>query len=120
MAGDEGAEAALPAAIAAFPNHGVQAAGGQRWELGQHLTDERQIANDLRWPLRRPDARQAGLRKHPGDGFGMHAQLPGDRSDAPLFDVVIAKDLRLEFSGDSHDRVLFVCSEGPFAAGNLA
>ena len=120
MAGDDGAEAAFAAAIAAFPNHRVQAAGGQRREPGQHLADERQIGVDLRWPLRRPDARQAGLGKHPGDGFRMHAQLPGDRSDAPLFNVVIAQDLRLEIRWNSHDRVLFVGSDGPGVAGSLA
>jgi len=81
MAGNDSAEAALAAALAAFPNHGVQAAGGQRRELCQHLADERQIGVDLQRPLRRPDARQAGLSKHLGAGFGMHAQLPGDRSD---------------------------------------
>jgi hypothetical protein len=120
MAGDDGAETALPAAIAALPNHGVQAAGGQRRELCQHLADEWQIGIDLRWPLGRPDTGQAGLRKHPGDGFGMHPQRPGDRSDAPLFDMIIAQDLRLEFSWNGHDRVLFVCSDGPGAAESLA
>jgi hypothetical protein len=50
----------------------------------------------------------------------MHAQLPGDRSDAPLFDVVIAQDLRLELRWNCHDRVLFACSDGPDAAGSLA
>src|SRR5271155_3198122 len=47
MAGDDGAEATLAAAIAALPRHRVQAAGGQRRELGQHLADERQIGVDL-------------------------------------------------------------------------
>src|SRR5450755_551725 len=120
MAGDDGAETTWPSAIAAFPRHRVQAAGGQRRELGQHLADERQIGVDLQWPLRRPDAWQAGLGQYPGDGFGVHAQLPGDRSDAPLFDVVIAQDLRLKIRRNSHDRVLFVCSDGPGAAGSLA
>jgi hypothetical protein len=73
MAGDDGAETTWPAAIAAFANHRVQAAGGQRREPGQHLADERQIGIDLRWSLWRPDARQAGLGQHTGDGFGMHA-----------------------------------------------
>ncbi|MDB5400398.1 MAG: hypothetical protein JWQ55_2416 [Rhodopila sp.] len=73
MAGNDGAETAWPAAIAAFASHRVQPAGGQRRELGQHLADERQIGIDLRWPPRRPDARQASLRQDPGDGFGMHA-----------------------------------------------
>jgi hypothetical protein len=67
MAGDDVAEVARAAAIAALAHHGVQAAGGQRRELLQHLADERQIGVDLRWPLRRADARQAGLRQHPGD-----------------------------------------------------
>src|SRR5271157_2789914 len=58
MAGDDGAEATLAAAIAALPRHRVQAAGGQRRELGQHLADEWQIGIDLRWPLWRPDARR--------------------------------------------------------------
>jgi len=108
------------AAIAAFPGHGVQAAGGQRREPGQHLSDERQIGIDLRCALRRPDARQAGLRKHPADGFGVHVQLPGDRSGAPFFDMVIAQDLRLEVSRNGHDRVLLVCSDGPGVAETLA
>ena len=120
MAGDDGAEMAWPAAIAAFASHRVQAAGGQRREPGQHLADERQIGIDLRWPPRRSDARQAGLGQNPGDGFGMHAQLPGDRSDPPLFDMVVAQDLRLELRWNSHDRVLFVCFDGPGAAGSLA
>lgn len=54
-----------------------------------------------------------------GDGFGMHAQLSGDRSDAPLFDMVIAQDPRLEFSWNGHDRVLFVGFGGPGVAGSL-
>jgi hypothetical protein len=120
MAGNDGAEAAFAAAIAAFPRHSVQTTGGQRREFGQHFQDEGQIGIDLRWPLRWADAWQAGLRQHSGDGFGMYAQLPGDRSDAPLFNVIIAQDLRLEFRGNSHARVLFVCSDGPGAAGSLA
>ena len=120
MTGNDGAEAAFAAAIAAFPHHGVQAAGGQRRELGQHLADERQIGVDLRWPLRRAAARQTRLCQHPGNSFGMHAQLPGDGSDTPLFDVVIAQNLRLEIRWNRHDRVLFVCSDGPGVAGSLA
>src|SRR5580704_14920707 len=50
----------------------------------------------------------------------MHPQLPGDRSDTPLFDMVVAQDLRLEFRWNSHDRVLFVGFEGPGAAKSLA
>src|ERR1700722_8626684 len=87
MAGDDGTETTGPAAIAAFASHRVQPAGGERREPGQHLADERQIGIDLRWPPRRPDARQASLGQHPGDGFGMHPQLPGDHSDPPLFDM---------------------------------
>jgi hypothetical protein len=49
----------------------------------------------------------------------MHAQLPGDRSDPPLFDMVIAQDLRLEFRWNSHDRVLFVGFGGPGVAESL-
>jgi hypothetical protein len=82
--------------------------------------DERQIGVDLQRPLRRADAWQAGLRQHSGDGFGMHVQLPGNGSDAPLFDMVVTHDLRLELRGNCHLRVLFVCSDGPGAAGNLA
>ena len=119
MAGDDGTEAAFAATVAAFPYHPVQAAGGQRREPGQHVPDERQIGVDLRWPLRRAEARQPGLGKHPGDGLRMHAQLPGDRSDAPLFNVVIAQDLRLEIRWNSHARVPFVCSDGPGVAGSL-
>jgi hypothetical protein len=73
MAGNDGAETTWPAAIAAFPDHGVQAAGGQRREPGQHLADKRQIGVDLQRPPRRPDARQASLGQDPGNGFGMHA-----------------------------------------------
>ena len=73
MAGDDGSEAAWAAAIAAFARHRVQPAGGQRREPGQHLADERQPGIDLRWPPRRPDARQASLGEDPGDGFGMYA-----------------------------------------------
>src|SRR5208282_3522638 len=53
-------------------------------------------------------------------GFGVHVQLPGDRSGAPFFDMVIAQDLRLEISRNGHDRVLLVCAGGPGAAGSLA
>ena len=34
--------------------------------------------------------------------------------------MVIAQDLRLELRWNSHDRVLFVCFDGPGAAGSLA
>ena len=50
----------------------------------------------------------------------MYAQLPGDRSDTPLLDMVVAQDLRLELRWNSHDRVLFVGFDGPGAAGSLA
>jgi hypothetical protein len=33
---------------------------------------------------------------------------------------IIAQNLRLEFRWNSHDRVLFACSDGPDAAGSLA
>jgi hypothetical protein len=120
MAGDDGAEAAFPAAIAALANHRLQTAGGQRWELGQRLADERQVGIDLGRPPRRADARQSGLRQDPADGFGMHAQLLGDRSDAPFLDVIIAKNPRLEIRRNRHDRALFVCSDGPGDARSLA
>jgi len=119
VAGDDGAEPAGSAAIAAFARHRVEPAGGQSREPGQHRADERQRGVDLQWP-RRPDARQASLGQHPGNGFGMPAQLPGDRADAPLFDVVVAQDLRLQVRGNSHGWVLCVGFEGPGAAENLA
>jgi len=100
---------------AAFPHHGGHAAGGQRRDLGQHLADERQTGGDLQRSLRR-----AGLCQHPGDRFGMHAQRPGDGSDASRFDVATAQNLRLEIRWNRHDRVLFVCSGGPGVAGSLA
>ena len=66
------------------------------------------------------DARQAGLGQHTGDGFGMHPQLPADRSDTPLFDLVVAQDLRLELRWNSHDRILFVGFDGSGVAKNPA
>src|SRR5450631_1165637 len=44
-------------------------------------------------------ARQASRRQHPCDGVPVHAQLFGDRSDPPVFGVVIAQDLRLNVRG---------------------
>jgi hypothetical protein len=67
-----------------------------------------------------PGPKFDGIAKHTSDGFGMHAQLPGDRSDTPLFDMVVAQDLRLELRWNGHDRVLFVGFGGPGAAGSLA
>jgi hypothetical protein len=34
-------------------------------------------------------------------------QVPGDRADPPFFYMVIAQDLRLQFSGNSHGQILF-------------
>jgi hypothetical protein len=37
----------------------------------------------------------------------MEAQVTGDSTDPPFFDVVVAQDLRLEFRGNRHDQILF-------------
>ena len=105
MAGDDGAEVIGAARITAFAHHRVQPAGRQRRELFQRLADERQQGSIFKRRCGGP-CWQTSLGKHPGDGFGMDAQLPGDRSDAPFFNVVIAQDPRLEFRWNSHDRVL--------------
>ena len=64
--------------------------------------DERQIRIDLRAARRRTDPGQAGLRQHPRHRGVMHVQLAGDGADAPLLDVVVAQDLRLELRRDGH------------------
>jgi hypothetical protein len=71
-------------------------AGGQRRERLQGVVKKGQIRVDPGRPRRPPDAGQAGLGQHPGNGVVVHAQLLGDGSDTPLLNVVIAQDLRLE------------------------
>ena len=51
-------------------------------------------------------ARQASLGQDPGHGVAMKMQLTGDRSDAPLLDMVVAQDLRFDVRGDCHRRLL--------------
>jgi hypothetical protein len=106
VTGDDMAEVAGAAAVAALPDHGVQTAGGQRRERLQGLVKEGQIRVDPGRPRRPPDARQAGLGQHPGNSVVVHVQLPGDGPDEPLLNVVIAQDLRLEIRGDGHEQVL--------------
>jgi hypothetical protein len=48
----------------------------------------------------------ASLSHHTRHGGVMHPQLGGDGADRPLLGVVIAQDLRLEFRGNGHVRVL--------------
>src|SRR5262249_4361067 len=40
--------------------------------------------------------------QHPCDGSVMHMQLAGDGTGAPLLNVVVAQDLRLELGGYGH------------------
>jgi hypothetical protein len=94
------------AAVAALTNHGVETAGRQRGELLQRLVDEGQIGIGFRRPWRLSMARQASLGQDPGHGVVMKMQLTGDRSDAPLLDMVVAQDLRLGIRGDCHRRLL--------------
>ena len=94
------------AAIAALAHHPIQPTGGQRRELLQRLADERQIGVDLRRPRRRADpaaARPAPARAHHAV---VHVQLTGDGADAPLLDVIVAQDLRLDVRRRDHARVL--------------
>jgi hypothetical protein len=49
------------AAVAAFADHGVETAGGERQELLQRLDEEREVRLDLRTPRRRPGSEQSGL-----------------------------------------------------------
>ena len=106
MAGDQVAEVIGAAAIAALAHHPIQPTGGQRRERLQRLADERQIRVDLRRPRRRADPGQPGLRQHARHHAVMHVQLTGDGADAPLLDVVVAQDLRLDVRRRDHARVL--------------
>jgi hypothetical protein len=110
VASNDMAELAWSTEIAARLHHRVEAAGPQRRELRQGLVDERQIRVDFRGAMELCQARQASLRQHPCDGVTVHSQLFGDRSDPPVFGVVIAQDLRLDVRGNGHGEVLFDCS----------
>jgi len=104
--GDDGAEMAGTSIIPALADHGMQTAGRQRGELLQGLADEGQIGIGFRRPWRLSMARQASLSQNPGHGIVMKMQLTGDRSDAPLLDMVVAQDLRFGIRGDGQCRLL--------------
>jgi hypothetical protein len=91
------------AGITTFAHHGVEAGGGEPWELLQCLQDEGQVRIDAGRSAGCANARQPGLGQNPGDRIGMHAQLPGDGAYAPPLDMVVAQDLRLELGGNGHE-----------------
>ena len=111
QAGDDVAEVAGAAAVAALLRHAVQTAGGQRRELSQRIAKERQIGIDLRASLRRPRTRHARLPEHPLDRLMVKAQLLGDRPDAPLLNVMKAQDLRFKLSRNRHAEALLAGSK---------
>jgi hypothetical protein len=78
----------------------------------QGLADEGQIGIGFRRPWRLSMARQTGLGQDPGHSLVMKMQLAGDRSGAPLLDMVVAQDLCLGIRGDGHCRLLS-CSVEP-------
>lgn len=69
--------------------------------------DERQVRINPRGPLQTAHPRQARLGQHTLHGAAMHMQLARDGAATPLLDVVIAQDLRLNFSLDGHGSVPF-------------
>ena len=99
MARDQVAEVIGTARVAAFPDHAIQAGGGQPRKLGEGLADEGQIGVDRRRTLHRPEPGQPGLGQHARNGVPMQGQLGGDGADAPALGVVVAQDLRLLFRG---------------------
>ena len=102
VAGHEVAEVVGPTAVAALSHHGVQAAGGQRGELGQRVADEGQVEVDLAGPQWLLGAHHAGLGDHALHGVAVQVQLAGDGADAPAFGLVQAQDLRAQFRGYGH------------------
>ena len=96
------AEVIRPAAVAAFPQHHIEPAGGEAWELRQRLADERQIAVNLGPSPRPVDFGEAGLADHPQHRVAVDAQLRRYGPGTPFLDVVIAQNLRFEVRGDGH------------------
>ena len=101
MAGDDVAEVVRATGIAALAHHGVEAAGGERWELLERGKNERQIGIDARGS-EVAKARQAGPRQYSGDGSIVHVKLPSDGVREPALHVIVAQDLRFQLRGDSH------------------
>ncbi len=102
VASHEVAEVVGPAGVASAAHHGVQAAGGERGELGQRVADEGQVGVDLAGPQRRIGAHHAGLGEHALHRVAVQVQLAGDGADAPAFGLVQAQDLRAQFRGYGH------------------
>jgi hypothetical protein len=109
VAGDQVAEVIRAAAITAPIRHDIQAAGGQRRERLQRLTDERQVRVDRRRARRRPGSRQAGLPQYAPHHAVMDVQLPGDGAHRPFFGVIKAQDLCLDIGRRHHGRVPSGC-----------
>ena len=99
---DQMTEVVGTARIAAFAHHLVETAGRQRRPGRQRLDDERHIGIDHRRPRRDRAPRLARVGERPLDGVAMHAELPRDRADLPLLDVIEAQDLRAGLLVDSH------------------
>jgi hypothetical protein len=106
MPGDDMPEVIGTAAVAAFANHGVEAAGGEGRKLLQGLEDERQVGFDLRAASWRIGSGQTGLGQHPRHRAMVHVQLTRDGADAPFLDVIIAQNLRLKFKRNGHGALL--------------
>ena len=89
--------------IAARLDHVEQPSGAQRGESLQRLGDERHVGVELRGATRALAlALDPGLAQHPLDGGVMDPELGGDGAHAPMFDEVVAQDLRLEFVVNHH------------------
>ena len=102
VAGHEVAEVVGAARVATLAHHGVQAAGGERGELGQRLEHERQVGVDLAGAQRRLRAHHAGLSKHALHGVAVQVQLAGDGAHTPALGLVQAQDLCALFRGYGH------------------
>src|SRR5260370_21283870 len=102
MLRDQMPEVMMIAPVAALAHHRIQAAGRERRKLLQRLVDERQIGIDLRGPLHGANPGQCGRGEHTLDGAAVHVQLARDSAATPLLDVVVAQDLRFEFSSNGH------------------
>jgi hypothetical protein len=98
MTSDEMTEVIGAPTVAAFTHHGIETAGGERGEFLEGREDKRQVRLDLAAARRRIGSGQAGLGQHPHHRAMVHVQLTRDRADAPLLDVMIAQDLRFQFS----------------------